>query len=162
MNWKAFCKIFCKKSWKKIILGTSDVWSTIRLSNRPSNPAWIYLRLTDFWCQKSYYSHHKIPEKKTLSTWKVFIFIRHWTPPRRNKICKEPPKTYWTLINVCCWIMKCCFWEMLWYVYLPHTYSLVLLSTSIRLDRRCRHALHDNSIKPIKCGTKLWLVSSIF
>ena len=38
------------KSLKKIILGTSDAWSTIRLSNRPSDPAWIYLRLTDFKC----------------------------------------------------------------------------------------------------------------
>ena len=37
------------KSLKKIILGTSDAWSTIRLSNRPSETAWIYLRLTDFW-----------------------------------------------------------------------------------------------------------------
>ena len=37
------------KSLKKIMLGTSDAWSTIRLSNRPSDPAWIYLRLTDFW-----------------------------------------------------------------------------------------------------------------
>ena len=27
------------KSIKEIILGTSDAWSTIRLSNRPSNPA---------------------------------------------------------------------------------------------------------------------------
>ena len=27
------------KSLKKIILGTSDAWSTIRLSNRPSEPA---------------------------------------------------------------------------------------------------------------------------
>ena len=36
------------KSLKKIILGTSDAWSTIRLSNPPSDPAWIYHRLTDF------------------------------------------------------------------------------------------------------------------
>ena len=36
------------KSLKKIILGTLDAWSTIRLSNRPSDPGWIYLRLTDF------------------------------------------------------------------------------------------------------------------
>ena len=35
-----FCKEFCKKSWKKIILGTSDAWSTIRLSHRPSDPAY--------------------------------------------------------------------------------------------------------------------------
>ena len=28
------------KSMKKIILGTSDSWSTIRLSHRPSNPAY--------------------------------------------------------------------------------------------------------------------------
>ena len=37
------------KSLRKIILGKSDAWSTIRLSNRPSDPAWIYLRLADFW-----------------------------------------------------------------------------------------------------------------
>ena len=37
------------KSLKKIILGTSDTWSTIRLSNQPSDPARIYLRLTDFY-----------------------------------------------------------------------------------------------------------------
>ena len=28
------------KSIKKMILGTSNSWSTIRLSHRPSNPAW--------------------------------------------------------------------------------------------------------------------------
>ena len=33
-------KGFCKKSWKKIILGTSDAWSAIRLSHRPSDPAY--------------------------------------------------------------------------------------------------------------------------
>ena len=52
------------KSLKKIILWTSDTWSTIRLSNRPSNPAWIYLRLTDLWfglalsqwCKRSTYA----------------------------------------------------------------------------------------------------------
>ena len=32
INWKAFSKEFCKKSWKKI-LGTSVAWSTIRLSH---------------------------------------------------------------------------------------------------------------------------------
>ena len=54
LNTKIKVKSFeCPKSikiLKKIILGTSDAWSTIRLSNRPSDPAWIYLRLTDFWC----------------------------------------------------------------------------------------------------------------
>ena len=48
IDWKYFCKEFCKKSWKKIILGTSDAWSTIHLSHRPSDRAWIYLRLTNF------------------------------------------------------------------------------------------------------------------
>ena len=48
MNWKPFCKVFCKKSWKKIILGTSDAWSTIHLYHRSSDQAWIYQRLTDF------------------------------------------------------------------------------------------------------------------
>ena len=32
---------------KKIILGTSDAWSTIHLSHWPSDRAWIYLRLTN-------------------------------------------------------------------------------------------------------------------
>ena len=41
------CPKVYKKS-KKIILGTSDAWWTICLSNRPSDPAWIYLKLTDF------------------------------------------------------------------------------------------------------------------
>ena len=40
MNWKAFSKVFCKKSWKKIMLGTSDAWSTIRLSHRPNDPTY--------------------------------------------------------------------------------------------------------------------------
>ena len=35
-----FGKEFCKISWKKIILGTSDTWSTMRLSHRPSNPVY--------------------------------------------------------------------------------------------------------------------------
>ena len=36
------------KSIKKIILGTSDSWSTIRLYHRPSQPSVLYCRLTDF------------------------------------------------------------------------------------------------------------------
>ena len=40
IDWKYFCKEFCKKSWKKIILGTSDAWSTIHLAHRPSDPAY--------------------------------------------------------------------------------------------------------------------------
>ena len=52
IDWKYFCKEFCKKSFKKIMLGTSDAWSTIHLSHRPSNRAWIYLRLTNFRCSK--------------------------------------------------------------------------------------------------------------
>ena len=40
IDWKYFCKEFCKKSWKKIILGTSDTWSTIHLSHRPSEPVY--------------------------------------------------------------------------------------------------------------------------
>ena len=54
IDWKYFCKEFCKKSWKKIILGTSDAWSTIHLSHRPSDRAWIYLRLTNFWTLPQY------------------------------------------------------------------------------------------------------------
>ena len=47
------------KSLKRIILGTSDAWSTIRLSNRPSDPAWIYLRLTDFLLKRPFYIEPK-------------------------------------------------------------------------------------------------------
>ena len=51
------------KSLKEIILGTSDAWSTIRLSNRPSDPAWIYLRLTDF---KSLFKIKKFQFQETI------------------------------------------------------------------------------------------------
>ena len=40
INWNDFCKEFCKKLWKKIILGTSDAWSTSHLSHQPSEPAY--------------------------------------------------------------------------------------------------------------------------
>ena len=49
IDWKYFCKEFCKKPWKKLMLGTSDAWLTIHLSHRPRDRAWIYLRLTNFW-----------------------------------------------------------------------------------------------------------------
>ena len=39
VNWKDFCKEFCKKLWKNIILGTSDAWSMRRSSHQPINPA---------------------------------------------------------------------------------------------------------------------------
>ena len=39
---------FCKKLWKKIILGTSDTWLMSHLSQRPSKPAYLYWRLPDF------------------------------------------------------------------------------------------------------------------
>ena len=48
IGWKYFCKHFCKKSWKEIILGTSDAWLTSHSSHRPGDRAWIYLRLTNF------------------------------------------------------------------------------------------------------------------
>ena len=35
-----YFKEFCKKSWKKIILLTSNTWSTICLAHRPSDPAY--------------------------------------------------------------------------------------------------------------------------
>jgi len=41
--WKKY-----KNKCKRKILGTSDAWSTIHLSSRPGDPAWIYLRLMDF------------------------------------------------------------------------------------------------------------------
>ena len=52
MNWKAFCKVFCKKSWKN-----NNTWNIRRLvddSFVPSSqrPSVIYQRLTDFRKQK--------------------------------------------------------------------------------------------------------------
>ena len=40
INWNNFWKGFCKKLWKKIILGTSDNWSMSPLSRRPSKPVY--------------------------------------------------------------------------------------------------------------------------
>ena len=39
INWKDFCKTFCKKLWIKMILGTSYPWSMRWLSHQTSNPA---------------------------------------------------------------------------------------------------------------------------
>ena len=59
MNWKDFWKEFCKKSWKKVILGTSDAWLTIRLSHRPSDPLYyivnwriLILTISPSFCMK--------------------------------------------------------------------------------------------------------------
>ena len=38
-----FAKNFARFYEKKIILGTSDIWSTSRLSHRPSEPAYYIL-----------------------------------------------------------------------------------------------------------------------
>ena len=46
---KVFLQRILQEIMKKIVLGTSDAWSTIHLSHRPSDRAWIYLRLTNFW-----------------------------------------------------------------------------------------------------------------
>ena len=64
IDWKYFCKEFCKKSWKKIMLGTSDAWLMIHFSHRPSDWAWIYLRLTNFkiWKTNSVLSYYCIDE----------------------------------------------------------------------------------------------------
>ena len=70
------------KCLKKIILGTSDAWSTIRLSNRPSDPAWIYLRLTDFKSQNSYKA----------DAWLSYHWLRPWC-------------NYKTLFHSCTWNM---------------------------------------------------------
>ena len=40
IHWNQVCKEFCKKSWKRIILGTSDAWSTSHLSQWTSEPAY--------------------------------------------------------------------------------------------------------------------------
>ena len=45
---KVFLQRILQEIMKKIILGTSDAWSMVHLSHRPSDRAWIYLRLTNF------------------------------------------------------------------------------------------------------------------
>ena len=67
----------CPKSIK-IILWTSDALSTIRLSNRPSEPAWIYLRLTDFKWYKNgilYFSQFRGHSQTTFTRFGFF-----WPP----------------------------------------------------------------------------------
>ena len=49
-------KHFARNCEKRIILGTSDAWSTSRLSHRPSKPAYYYA-LTDF---NSWHSNFKL------------------------------------------------------------------------------------------------------
>ena len=40
IHWNQFYKEFCKKSWKKVILGTSATCSMRRPSHRPIDPAY--------------------------------------------------------------------------------------------------------------------------
>ena len=67
INLKNFWKEFCKKSWKKIVLGTSDAWSKIRLSHRPSEPVYYIVNWRIF---KSWHQH------KTLTIWWVIGFYK--------------------------------------------------------------------------------------
>ena len=70
---KSFECLKSAKSLKEIILGTSDAWSTICLSYRPSDPALIYLRLTNLWCEFYNQSCLKNPEVKTVGKLENFI-----------------------------------------------------------------------------------------
>ena len=105
------------RSLKKIMLGTSDAWSTIRLSNRHSDPAWIYLRLTDlkiawqFLARKSskplptWYSSNKIrkiPNEYQIIVCQNLIGLKFWKQSQiflvlihckcfPNKKCRESP-----------------------------------------------------------------------
>ena len=67
MNWKDICK----KSWKKIILGTSDAQSKSHLSQQSSKPAYY---IADCWIKSPVFSYdtmvwlvkiiQKLPKKK--------------------------------------------------------------------------------------------------
>ena len=43
MIWNDFCKEFCKKFWKQIVLGTSDAWMVVRLDKQTSQPAYYII-----------------------------------------------------------------------------------------------------------------------
>ena len=51
-----FAKNFARTYEKKIILGTSDAWSTSHLSQQTSV---LYCRLSDFWCSLAVESYIK-------------------------------------------------------------------------------------------------------
>ena len=94
-----FFQRICKKSWKKTILGTSDAWSMIRLSHRPSNPGyfivnwrisvptwhtikhlirppiWHCLGCVAFWVLSSNYFWHSQFSKKINSIFEIIFTV---------------------------------------------------------------------------------------
>ena len=94
IDWKYFCKEFCKKSLKKIILGTSDAWSTIHLSHRPSNPE-IEGFLVDASQQRENENERKRKTQKKTSSYKVTNFLGRGT--RYSYSWLKTTTSYWHL-----------------------------------------------------------------
>ena len=57
INWKDFCKEFCKKLWKRIILGTWEACLMRQLSQQPSVLYWI---LSDFRVQEFLINYNSV------------------------------------------------------------------------------------------------------
>ena len=57
INWKDFCKEFCRNYEKIIILGTTDAWSMRPLSQQPSNLAY---HIEDFLKYNEFGNIHKL------------------------------------------------------------------------------------------------------
>ena len=113
INWKNFCKEFCKKSWKKIIiLGASDAWSTIPLSYSSSNSVhyivnWRIFRLTlrtilFLWGLRHSTSVFKPSYMVVRYIWSVILTaLPTWTIiSRRVKVAQQPLFSLYNIIQV--------------------------------------------------------------
>ena len=86
LYWQDFCKEFCKILWKKIILGTSDDWSTSRLFHRRREPAYYIvdcrISYVSFWRKKRSKENanvflHLVPFSVDIVAWAIWpIFMR--------------------------------------------------------------------------------------
>ena len=59
INWNNFCKEFCKKSWKKIILGTLDTWSMSRVGPLTQQPSVSYWRLSNLYIWSCFHATYR-------------------------------------------------------------------------------------------------------
>ena len=99
---KVFLQRILQEIIKKIILGTLDAWLTIHLSHGPSDRAWIYLRLTNF-----YFSIFWFPKLEFLfRTIRYFRFgfkpnvvIESWDCSCFHRLKESLPPHQWTFYS---------------------------------------------------------------
>ena len=91
INWKGFCKELCKILWKKIILGTSDAWSTSRLSHRPSELAYYIVnrRILNSVSNDGFFEIIQLYE--LVSKWMTWHDLSY--SPQQNKKSGHKPKS---------------------------------------------------------------------